>query len=508
MKNKYKLGFLVLLAASLTACGFKNNANLVSGNAYLINDGGYNQKNPVYPVVSPSNMTSYTMSSMAQPTMMEDAMTNENPFIDLSEAEVRTSNIALTSTSFAYTTIRESINLRGIYNARSMVKTEELLNYFSYNYVNDTDDALTTHLELGDCPWNDEHKLASIVVKAKPAITENVKNNIVILIDRSGSMTSIFGLVKTSLNTMIDRLGDDDIISIVSYASGSKIEASGVKGSNKSELRSIVASLSPGGSTYGEDGIEKAYAEAYKHFITGGNNRVVLLTDGDFNVGKVTGDELTALIKQKAADGVYLTCCGYRSYNNGTLYTLADNGNGNAYYIDCELEAKKVFEEELGKSLYVAAKDAKCQIEFSDAVASYRLLGYENRQMSNEEFDDTKKDAGEIMADHTTVALYELALNEEYQDDFIYKTVLRYKDPISEENKEVVNKKTDISVNNQIDFDFVSYVAEYALTLGRSQYKNNASYDHLLERINNASINDKYRDDFVSLVRNTKDLDK
>ena len=233
---------------------------------------------------------------------------------------------------------------------------------------------------------------------------------------------------------------------------------------------------------------------------------MVILTDGDFNVGKVSGEELTTLIKQKAADGVYLTCVGYRSYNNDTLYTLSTNGNGNAYYVDCELEAKKVFEEELGKSMYVVAKDAKCQVEFSDAVSSYRLLGYETRQMSEDEFNDTKKDAGEIMSDHTTVALYELALNEEYENDYIFKTTLRFKDPNSEENKEVVNVKSDISVSRNDDFDFASYVAEFALIISDSQYKGISSYNHLLEVIKNENINDKYRDDFVALVRKAQTL--
>jgi Ca-activated chloride channel family protein len=305
---------------------------------------------------------------------------------------------------------------------------------------------------------------------------------------------------------LVNNLGDDDVVSIVSYASDCKVEIEGKTGKDKKELNKVVDNLKAGGSTWGEGGIELAYQTAYKYQISGGNNRVVILTDGDFNVGKVSGDELTDLIKKKAEDGVYLTCVGYRSYDNGTLYTLADNGNGNAYYVDGELEAKKVFEEELGKSMYVVAKDAKCQIQFSDKVNSYRLLGYETRQMTNEEFDDNRKDAGEIMSDHTTVALYELDLKETSEADYIFKTTLRYKDPISEVSKEVINTKTDISVSRNVDFDFESYVAEFALILRDSQYKGNASFDHLLNRINNDYINDKYRDDFVGVVRNAKAL--
>ena len=491
MKIQSKYLLLGLLAVSLASC----NGGYSGYGGY---GGYYNPK---------GNQNSYgTQASYATPDEHYTPDVVENPFVEVKDGS-RTSNVSLTSTSFAYTTVRESINDGSLYYAKNNARIEEMLNYFSYGYVNDTDDALVTKLELDTCPWNNEHYLASVVVKAKPAITQNVKNNIVILVDKSGSMSSIFSLVKTSLHTLVDNLGNDDVVSIVSYASSGKIECEGLTGKDKSRLNRVVDGLKASGSTYGEDGIEKAYEMAYKYFIEGGNNRVVLLTDGDFNVGKVSGTELTTLIKQKASDGVYLTCCGYRSHDNNTLYTLADNGNGNAYYIDCELEAEKVFEEELGKSLYVVAKDAKCQVEFSDDVVSYRLLGYETRQMSDEEFDDKNKDAGEIMSDHTTVALYELELKTETPEGFFFKTTLRYKDPTSEANKEVINTKAELSVSRRADFDFAGYIAEYTLALTESQFKGDSSFNHLLERMNDEYINDKYRDDFKSLVSKTKELE-
>ena len=486
MKLKIRYLFLGFLATGLVGCA--------AGNGYGGYGGYYN----------PKGNTNYNNGQSEQRYTGDEynyvPEVVENPFVNVSEKN-KTSNVSLTSSAFSYSILRQAVN-----NGSMYARIEEMLNYFSYGYVNDTDDALVTKLELDACPWNNEHYLASVVVKAKPAITENVKNNIVILVDKSGSMSPVFGLVKQSLHTLVDNLGEDDVVSIVSYASTGKVECEGLTGKQKSKLNNVVDGLEARGSTYGEDGIEKAYRMAYKYFINGGNNRVVLLTDGDFNVGKVSGTELTTLIKQKAADGVYLTCCGYRSNNNDTLYTLADNGNGNAYYIDDELEAKKVFEEELGKSLYVVAKDAKCQIEFSNDVTSYRLLGYETRQMSNEEFEDNKKDAGEIMSDHTTVALYELELKNENPENFFFKTTLRYKDPTTEQNKEVVNTKADIAVSRRADFDFAGYVAEYALTLTESQYKGTSSYTHLLERINDDYINDKYRDDFKAMVNKTKSI--
>ena len=490
MKLKIRYLFLGFLATGLVGCA--------AGNGYGGYGGYYNPKGN-------SNYNNYqsTQYYTGDEEYNYVPEVTENPFVNVSE-ESKTSNVSLTSSAFSYSILRQAINRGNMYNAKNSARIEEMLNYFSYGYVNDTDDALVTKLELDTCPWNNEHYLASVVVKAKPAITENVKNNVVILVDKSGSMNSVFSLVKKSLHTLVDNLGEDDVVSIVSYASTGKIECEGLTGKNKTKLNKVIDGLESRGSTYGEDGIEKAYNLAYKYFINGGNNRVVLLTDGDFNVGKVSGKDLTDLIKQKAADGVYLTCCGYRSNNNDTLYTLADNGNGNAYYIDDELEATKVFEEELGKSLYVVAKDAKCQIEFSQDVVSYRLLGYETRQMSDEEFEDDKKDAGEIMSDHTTVALYELELKTETPENFFFKTTLRYKDPTTEQNKEVINTKSDLSVSRRADFDFASYVAEYALTLTESQYKGTSSYAHLLERINDDYINDKYRDDFKAMVNKTK----
>ena len=485
-KTTIKLLPLTIAAICLSSCGDGGYANYKVGP----NDGG--------------NYYNYPATPTGQGEIRYDEGIIENPYVT---PEINdTSNVSLTSSTFSYPTIREEINESRMYNVAHLVRLEEMLNYFSYGYENNTEDALTTHLELAECPWNNEHYLASVVIKAKPAITENVKNNIVILVDKSGSMSGIFNLVKMSLRTLINNLGDDDIVSIVSYASGCQVETEGKTGKDKQHLNNVVDSLKAAGSTWGEGGIEKAYEIAYKYAIPEGNNRVVLLTDGDFNVGKVTGEELTTLIKQKANDGVFLTCVGYRSYDNGTLYTLSDNGNGNAYYVDGELEAKKVFEEELGKSMYVVAKDAKCQVQFSDAVTSYRLLGYETRQMTNEEFDDTKKDAGEIMSGHTTIALYELELKTEYENDYISKSTLRYKLPNTEENKEVVNVKTDISVTNNDDYSFATYIAEFAMILSDSKYKGDSSYAHLLERINNSVINDKYRDDFVSLVRKAQSL--
>ena len=486
MKTRYKLILLSVLPFTMVSCSYSgrnytyqpNNSEREIANSYIANNSKNNSAN---------------------------SGLKENDFVDASK--VHTSNISLTSSTFSYPMVREQINKGSFYTAKQNLRTEEVLNYFTYGYVNDTDDALTTRLELDECPWNPEHSLASVVVKAKPAITDDIKNNIVILIDRSGSMREKLSLVKASLTTLVNNLGDDDLVSIVSYAATVAVDKEALSGKDKDELNQYIEDLSAKGTTNGEAGIEKAYEIATKHFIPNGNNRVVILTDGDFNVGKVTGVELGALIETKARSNVFLTCVGYRSSEgNDTAHTLADKGNGNAYYIDDVFEASKVFEKELGKSLYVVAKDAKCQVEFSDAVSSFRLLGYETRQMSDADFENEKKDAGEIVADHTTVALYELALKEEYNDDYIFRTSLRYKKPNSDEPVEVLNTKADESVSRRADYDFMGYVAEYCLTLIDSKYKALSSYDHLLGRVNQDYIDDAYRDDFMAVVQKSKEL--
>ena len=279
MKLKIRHLFLGFLATGLVGCA--------AGNGYGGYGGYYNPKGN-------SNYNNYqsTQYYTGDEEYNYVPEVTENPFVNVSE-ENKTSNVSLTSSAFSYSILRQAINRGNMYNAKNSARIEEMLNYFSYGYVNDTDDALVTKLELDACPWNNEHYLASVVVKAKPAITENVKNNIVILVDKSGSMNSVFSLVKKSLHTLVDNLGEDDVVSIVSYASTGKIECEGLTGKNKTKLNKVIDGLESRGSTYGEDGIEKAYNLAYKYFINGGNNRVVLLTDGDFNVGKVSGKDLT-----------------------------------------------------------------------------------------------------------------------------------------------------------------------------------------------------------------------
>lgn len=419
------------------------------------------------------------------------------------------SNFSLDSSSYAYSNIRRLI-LDGNTVEQDAVVIEQMLNYFNYSYKNDTDEALSSSLEMAICPWNINHYLAAISVNAKEIEMQDSKNNFVFLIDTSGSMSSYnkLGLFQDSFRLLANSIGENDTISIVTYASGVRVVADGVNGSNKLELVEAVDSLMAGGSTNGSGGIQKAYEIAQKHFITDGNNRILLATDGDFNVGIYNDGQLNDFISSKRKSGVYLSVLGYGIGNtqHDTMELLAKNGNGNAYYIDSLLEARKVFVSELGSVLNTVAKDSKIQVEFNpNNVVKYRLLGYENSMLTNDQFEDVNTDAGEIGAGHTTIAMYEIELKSDLVEEYIFKTKLRYKEPSNDNQKEIVNEMFDITPQPSNDFKFAAAVVEFGLILRNSTYKGNSSYEHLLSILNDTSLlNDEYKIEFKTLVEKAK----
>ena len=427
----------------------------------------------------------------------------ENDFIDPKVQPL--SSFSLDSSTYAYSNIRRLIR-NGSYINSDAVVIEQMLNYFNYSYVNETENALTTILELGVCPWNNENYLASIAVKAKDYDLKDTKNNFVFLVDVSGSMSSDnkLGLFKQAFELLMNEIGENDTISIVTYASGVKVIADGVNGSNKEELVDSVMRLEAGGSTNGSGGIQKAYELAEEYFIEDGNNRVLMATDGDFNVGLTTDIELEWFISRKRKAGIYLSIFGFGIGNtkHNKMETLATNGNGNAYYVDSLLEAKKVFVSELGGTLKTVANDTKIQVEFnSDVVEEYRLLGYENKLLTEEEFNNSGTDAGEIGAGHTTIAMYELKLKDNNSSDFIFKTILRYKDSETLEEIEEINKITNLGYVSKEDFIFASCVVEFGLLLRNSYYKGNASYENLIARLSETNIyGDYFKEEFKELV--------
>lgn len=312
----------------------------------------------------------------------------------------------------SYAIVRKVIE-SGRLPSPDMVRIEELLNSFSYSYqAPKGDEPISINLELAPALWNPAHKIARIGLQAKAIDWDKRKPfNLVFLIDTSGSMAgeNRLGLVQKSLKLLVENLSSKDSVGIVTYAGSSTIA---LKPTNdKKKILKAIDSLSAGGSTHGSAGIEDAYELAQKHFIQSGYNRVILATDGDFNVGITSESELLKLIKQKAQSGIYLSVFGYGmgNYKDSMLQKLADSGNGNYGYIDTLLEAKKHLVEQVGATLITVAKDVKIQVEFNPAkVAAYRLIGYEKRVLNDEDFNDDSKDAGEMGSSHRVTALYEI----------------------------------------------------------------------------------------------------
>ena len=414
------------------------------------------------------------------------------------------SSFSLDSSSYAYSNLRRLI-LNNSYISKDAVVIEQMLNYFNYSYQNTTDNALSTTIELAPNPFNSANHLALISVNSKAIELNDSRNNFVFLIDTSGSMNSEnkLGLFQESFKLLVNSVDEDDTVSIVTYASGVRVVAEGVSGANKNELVEMVDELVASGSTNGSGGIQKAYELATKYFIDGGNNRVLLATDGDFNVGITKEGDLNDFISSKRQTGVYLSVLGFGIGNtkHNKMNTLAEKGNGNAYYIDSLLEAKRVFVEEMGSVLNTVAKDAKIQVEFNpECVERYRLIGYENKMLTEDEFQDSNTDAGEIGEGHTVIAIYEVTLKENVKD-YILNTKLRYKDVNTNLEVEVTDSINNIGVMSD-DFKFATAVVEFGLLLRDSAYKGEATYEHLINMLEAIDLSDDYhKQEFLQLVK-------
>ena len=427
----------------------------------------------------------------------------------------------------SYANVRRMIEY-GEYINPDAVRIEEFINYFDYDYSEPTtSDPFSVNVEMSDCPWNEEAKLMLVGLKA-----EDIKKsdreplNLVFLIDVSGSMFSEdkLPLVQKAFTMLTETLTEDDRISIVTYAGDERVVLKGTSGEDKDKIIDAINSLEAGGSTYGEAGINRAYDLADKYFIDGGNNRVILATDGDLNVGLSSEEELTELIEEKRESGVFLSVLGFGTGNvkDDRMEALADHGNGNYSYIDSEMEAKKVLVEEMTGTLYTVAKDVKIQVEFNPVnVSGYRLIGYENRALADKDFHDDTKGAGEIGAGHTVTALYEIVLNEngtsipeaelKYQQntstgnkDELLTVSLRYKEPDEDESKLLAVPVTDEVYTKKMpeNLTFAAAVAEFGMVLRNSEFKGTASCDQILELLEDYDYrSDDYKTEFVYLVR-------
>lgn len=446
----------------------------------------------------------------------------EQPFQDVTTSPLSTfaSDVDTASYSNLRRQLTQGVEPQG-------VRIEELVNYFDYDYpapAADAADPFTVTTQVADAPWAPEHQLAMIGVQATEAVPTSEGNNIVFLLDVSGSMDEPdkLPLLAESFALLVGQLDEDDTVSIVTYAGDDAVLADSVPGSERKDLVRILRELDAGGSTGGAAGLETAYELATKNFIDGGNNRVVLATDGDFNVGPSTPGQLTELIEQHAATGVHISVLGFGMGNlkDSTMEAIADHGNGNYAYIDTLEEARKVLVDEFDSTMVVVAQDLKVQVELNPAaVSQYRLLGYDNRRLEDEEFDDDTKDAGDVGAGHSVTAFYELvpAVGEDIGDDDLdyqvqaslgssdFLTVhVRYKEPGATESTEVVVPAgaDTYTRSPSADFRFASAVAEFGLVATGSEHADGADTARARDRAESALGEDPYglREEFVGLV--------
>ena len=435
----------------------------------------------------------------------------------------------------SYSLMRKKID-EGVLPEPDAVRIEEMLNYFNYDYPQPKkEEPFSVTTEISDCPWNKDTQLMLIGLRAEEVdMSEAKPSNLVFLIDVSGSMDAPdkLPLVKKAFLLLTNQLKKGDKISIVTYASGDKVVLKGADGKDKDIINAAIEDLNAGGSTAGSKGIETAYDIAEKNFIEGGNNRVILATDGDLNVGITSEGELTRLISKKKESGIFLSVLGFGEGNikDNKMQALADNGNGNYSYIDSIYEARKVLVSELGGTCHVVAKDTKFQVEFNpENIKGYRLIGYENRVMESEDFDNDKKDGGEIGSGHTVTVLYEivpidspmevgkdLKYGDKKKDsskssvsDELLTVNIRYKKPDEDTSSllEYPIKKDSVNDRMSDNMSFASGVAEFGMLLRRSEYAGSSSYDNVLELIGNIKESDDSKDEFKLLVKKTKSID-
>jgi Ca-activated chloride channel family protein len=469
---------------------------------------------------------------------------NTEEYTEITEANFKDTNYNPLSTfsidvdTASYTNLRKNLN-NGIIPEADAVRIEEMLNYFDYDYEEPTGDVpFTINTEIGKCPWNEEHYLLTVGIQGKNVDKESLpKSNLVFLIDVSGSMDEPdkLPLLKNAFSKLVETLGENDKVSIVVYAGTTGVVLDSVRGDKKNLILDAIEGLDAGGSTGGAAGIDLAYDLAEENFMKGGNNRVILATDGDFNVGPSSVEELEDIISEKKESGIFLSVMGFGSGNlkDNRMETLADKGNGNYSYIDSTKEARKVLVDEMAGTLLTIAKDVKIQIEFNPySVESYRLIGYENRALADEDFRNDTVDGGELGAGHRVTAVYEIIprpssfdsdsnlkyqtqdtdINLEYRNE-ISEVRLRYKEPAGEDSKEIKQvvsfQNTPVDGRNlSEDFYFAAAVAEFGMILRDSQYKGDASADSVLELAEKGLGEDEngYRLEFMMLVDRYEEL--
>tara|TARA_R100001369_G_scaffold81010_1_gene111694 strand:- start:1073 stop:2359 length:1287 start_codon:yes stop_codon:yes gene_type:complete len=415
---------------------------------------------------------------------------------------------------------------------KGAVKIEEMINYFNYNYAGPKDEhPFAIHTEVAKSPWNQQTKIAKIALQGKNIPTEDIPaSNLTFLLDVSGSMNSPnkLPLLKSSFKILVNQLREEDRVAIVVYAGAAGVVLESTPGSEKIKILEAINNLNAGGSTAGGEGIQLAYKIAKENFIEDGNNRVILATDGDFNIGASSDSAMKELIEEKRESGVFLTALGFGmgNYKDSKLESLAQAGNGNHAYIDGMQESRRVLGTEFGGTLHTIAKDVKIQVEFNPAkIQAYRLIGYENRLLNAEDFNDDEKDAGELGSGHTVTALYELIpvgvesvylkeidslkyTNTELKNNSgeLFTVKFRYKDPEGAKSKLITKTVADTEKDFEeasTDFKFAAAVALYGMKLTDSEFVKNHNTGLILDLAEKGRGEDKegYRAEFTRLVK-------
>ncbi len=549
--SKYKFSAALVLLVSVIFSGCASSENAIQNSANRSVSQTELAKNETYstsPKMSSNNSMATNTTTKNMPLgIAEDeaadrksdgekyAEINENPFLEVVRAPLSTFSIDVDTA--AYSNIRRYLN-DGQLPPKDAVRIEEMINYFEYDYPQPVGDVpFAVYPEVASCAWNPKHKIEHIGLQGKKVSLDNVPaSNLVFLLDVSGSMNEPrkLPLLQDALKILVNQLTAKDRVSIVTYAGNSGLVLPSTSAANKGEILNAINNLQSGGSTNGGAGIQLAYKVAQENFIRDGNNRVILATDGDFNVGLSSDSELVSLIENKRQSGVFLSVLGFGSgnTNDSMMEKLANKGNGNYAYIDSNEEARKALGSQVAGTLYTIAKDVKIQVEFNPAkVSGYRLIGYENRLLADRDFNDDTKDAGEIGAGHTVTAIYEIIpagqkVENPGVDELKYSRVeksetnfsselmtikLRYKEPQDDQSKlmsiGVLDRNYSIE-NASENVRFASAVAQFGLLLRDSRYKGNASFSSVKNLASDALGGDlrNYRNEFLGLVNKAKNL--
>lgn len=543
MKKKILIGILCFTLI-LSGCGSNNSSNNAANNSgdnqvygTTNSSNDYNDYTESEPTVT-SNDNSGELSEEVTTEYSEESREKTESEMDTSDwwdddnknveygfkavSDMPLSTFSIDVDTASYSNIRRYLNDNQL-PPEEMVRLEEMVNYFNYNHDLPTgNDPLGITTEIGVCPWNEDHLLAMVGLKAAELNVEDLPaSNIVFLLDVSGSMNNAdkLPLLKQGFSMLAEELTENDRVSIVVYAGYSGTVLEGAHGDDKDEIISAINDLNAGGSTAGAEGIQNAYSIAEKYFIKNGNNRVILATDGDFNVGISDEDDLIEFIEEKRKSGIHLSVLGFGTgdYKDSKLESLADHGNGNYAYIDSVLEAKKVMVNEMYATLFTLAKDTKLQVEFNpEHVSGYRLIGYENRMLENKDFTDDTKDAGEIGIGHTVTAFYEIIPQDDLSGQQLkydgnknnasnpewMEVRVRFKKPNQSVSTEIKEPVIFVSDEASEDFAFASSVIEFGLLLKDSEFKGQADYDAVIKRAKQSKgiDDDGYRAQFIQLV--------